>query len=203
MDRAADSLDWPAELGERTHQDMRVSTTKFSVSPARAIDAIEAQLESMGADDWRISTGAPHRKSDGRPYANANPDEPGVVVRWFDDDDRFAVGCDYYDDWRDNIRAVGLYLEEKRKMVDRPIATVENEFAVAQLPAGDDDDGIGDVTLDRPAHEVIGVQPDAPQAVIDAAVQERKKDAHPDQGGSQRELKRVLQAEAELNGEHE
>ena len=197
-DRTGDSLDWPAELGERTHPDMRVSTAKFSATVGRTIDDIEAQLESMGADDWRISTGAPHRKSDGRPYSNADPDDPGVAVRWFNDDDRFAIGCDHYTHWRDNLRAIALYLKEKRKMADRPVATVENEFSVAQLPPGDDDGGVDEITLDRPAHEVIGVQADAPKAVVDAAIQERKKEAHPDQGGSQRELKRVLKAEAEL-----
>lgn len=201
IDRTSGEVDWPTALGKRTDPAAYRSTSRFGVTLARALDEIERQLDLLGADDYRLSTAAPHRKSDGRPYADAKPDDPAVVVRWFVGEDRYAVGCDRYDHWRDNARSVGLYLEEKRKMADRPIATVENEFTVAQLPSGDDDQR--HITLDRPAHEVIGVQQDAPKSVIKAAVRERKKEAHPDQGGSQRELKRVLRAEQELLGDQD
>jgi hypothetical protein len=45
---------------------------------------------------------------------------------------------------------------------------------------------------------VLGVDPDAPEAVVKAAARERLKDAHPDHGGSDAELQRVKQARDEL-----
>lgn len=47
-------------------------------------------------------------------------------------------------------------------------------------------------------HEVLGVDPDAPEAVVKAAARERLKAAHPDHGGSEPELRRVKQARDEL-----
>lgn len=47
-------------------------------------------------------------------------------------------------------------------------------------------------------HEVLGVDPDAPEAVVKAAARERLKTAHPDHGGSEPELRRVKQARDEL-----
>lgn len=47
-------------------------------------------------------------------------------------------------------------------------------------------------------HEVLGVDPDAPEAVVKAVARERLKAAHPDHGGSEPELRRVKQARDEL-----
>jgi DnaJ-class molecular chaperone len=50
----------------------------------------------------------------------------------------------------------------------------------------------------RPPHEVLDVAADAPEADIEAAARGRLKRAHPDQGGSKREFRRVLHAREEL-----
>lgn len=121
VDRTAGEIDWPP-WAERTPADERERTYKFGVSLARALNDIETVLEKrIDVDDWRLSTAAPHRKKDGRPYADANPVDPSVVVRWTKDGDQFAVACDRYEDLRDNVRSIGLYLEEKRKMSIRPV----------------------------------------------------------------------------------
>ncbi|CCQ34286.1 heat shock protein DnaJ domain protein [Halorhabdus tiamatea SARL4B] len=189
-DCTAGEIDWPAGF-ERTDPADRVRTSKFSVTFHDAISELEDELlERVDADDVRISTAAPHRKSDGRPYADANPDEPSVVVRWTKDGDQYAVACDHYTDWRDNARAIGLYVREKRKMASRPVVTGQDEFATARLPSGDEDAIAGQ----KPPNEVLGVEPDADPATVREAFRERAKETHADVGGSSEAFKRVKRA---------
>jgi hypothetical protein len=188
-DRTAGEVDWPAAF-ERTPPGDRARTSKFSVTFHEAVKSIQTQLDRLGVDDWRLSTAAPHRKKDGMPYANANPDDPGVVVRWSMDGDQFAVACDHYTDWRDNARSIALYIEEKRKMSDRPVTTGQSEFATARLPSGDEDA----TAAEPPAHAVLGVDRDATDAEVRDAYRDRLTDVHPDHGGSEEQFKRVKNA---------
>lgn len=193
-DRTAGEIDWPSAF-ERTPPAERTRTHKFSVTFHEAVKDIQEELLSrVGAQDWRLSTAAPHRKDDGMPYANASPDDPGVVVRWSKDGQQYAVACDEYTDWRDNARAIGLYIREKRKMSNRPIVTGFDEFATAQLPPGDEDAIVAEV----PPHEVLGIDRDSPERIIRVAAQEKIKEHHPDHGGDPRMLKRVKNARDEL-----
>ena len=50
----------------------------------------------------------------------------------------------------------------------------------------------------QPPHAVLGVAPDAPEAVVKAVAREKLKTAHPDHGGSQLEFQRVKQARDKL-----
>jgi len=206
VDRTGGDIDWPP-WAQRT--DRRERTTKFSVTLASAINDIEAELEDrLGVDDWRLSTAAPHRKKDGRPYADANPSDPGAVVRWTMDGEQYAVAADQYDDLRDNVRAIGLYISEKRKMNNRPVHTGQDEFATAQLPSGDEDvivagDGGDTIASTMAPHEVLEVDPNASDDVVKAVARRKAANAHPDNDdGDRDEYKRVQQAkEAMLDGE--
>jgi hypothetical protein len=200
-DRTAGKLDWPT-WADRTRPAARERTSKFSVTLARSINNIETELEDrLGVDDWRLSTAAPHRQKDGRPYANATPDDPGAVVRWSMDGEQYAVACDRYTGLRDNVRAIGLYIEEKRKMGTRPVRTGQDEFATARLPSADDDDLVVAGGATEAPHEVLGVSRDAPDAVVVGAYRQLLKERHPDHGGSAAELRQLNQAkEAMLDG---
>ena len=80
-DRTAGEVDWPA-WADRVPPHEREQTPKFSRTLHQTISDIETELEErVGVDDWRISTAAPHRKSDGLPYADSNPDDPAVAAR--------------------------------------------------------------------------------------------------------------------------
>ncbi len=203
IDKTNGEVDWPPQF-DRTPTSERERTSKFSVTFQQALDDIERELlDRVGADDWRVSTAAPHRKRDGRPYADARPDDSAVVVRWSMGGEQFAVACDQYTDWRDNARAIGLYIREKRKMSDRPVTTGQSEFATARLPSGSEDALVttaADGSKEEP-HEVLGVAPDAPETVVEAAARRLRKEHHPDQGGSVEHFKRVNEAEeAMLDG---
>lgn len=193
-DRTAGVIDWP-QWADRTPVAERQRTSKFSVTLSQAIDDIEKELEDrLEANDWRLSTAAPHRKRDGRPYADANTDDPGAVVRWTKDGEQYAVAADEYTDLRDNIRAIGLYIREKRKTSNRPVWTGRDEFATTCLPSGDDEDVIALGDGSKEPHEVLGVAPDAPPAVVKAAYRELLKDRHPDHGGSRAAFEELQRA---------
>lgn len=201
-DRTAGRVDWPT-WADRTPAAERERTSKYSTTLAKSITDLDRELaDRLGVDDWRLSTAAPHRKSDGRPYANASPDDPAAVVRWRMDGEQYAVACDRYTALRDNVRTVGLYIKEKRKMQTRPVKTGQDEFATARLPSGDEPEAIVlDDGREEPPHEVLGVAPDAPTQVVRAAARRLSADVHPDRGGDEAEFKRIQNAkEALLDG---
>jgi hypothetical protein len=199
VDKTAGEIDWPA-WADRTGPRRRERTSKFSVTLASAFSDIETELEDrIDVDYYRISTAAPHRKSDGLPYADAGPEDPGVAVRWTMDGNPYCIAADHYTDLRDNARAIGLYITEKRKMGNRPVHTGQDEFATARLPPGDGEEDVvvagGDV---HKPHEVLGVAPDAPEAVIRGAYRELLKERHPDHGGTAKELKELNRSKEAL-----
>jgi len=186
------AFDWPPAF-ERTPRRERQRKNDFRVSLTRAFDELEADLDRIGVDDYRYGFDAKERKRDGRPYADANPDDPGFVLRWSMDGDQFALACDRYVRFLSNVRALGLYLREKRKMEGRPVISGESEFANARLPSGEEA-----IVTERAAHTVLGVEADADPATVKRAYRERVKEAHPDQGGSEDELREIQEAKEVL-----
>lgn len=172
------TLDWPTGW-ERTPERERTKAQKFKASLGSTTKSLEGELDRMDVDEWRVSIGNQHTKSNGMPRHNANPDDPGFVLRWSKDSEQFAVACDSYSRLRDNVRAVYLWVHETRMRGQRPVKTGSAEFAAARLPSGDDD---AVIAADPPAHEVLGVARDAPDTVVKGAARELTKAHHPDHG---------------------
>ena len=190
-------LNWPPHL-PRTNPSDRQPNNRFDTGLRQSIDDLADELERVGADDWRLETAAEHQKRNPKyPYADANPDDPSAVVRWTMDGDQFAAGCDAYTRLRDNIRALYLYVREKRKMESRPVVTGESEFANARLPPAEDQPVAGE----PPAHVVLGIGPDPTPAEIRQGYRERVREVHPDTGGDPEAFKRVQEAKEELLAE--
>jgi hypothetical protein len=182
-------VDWPAGF-ERTPDRERSKNRRFDVSLTQAFDDLEGELDLLDVDEFRYSFDARQRQTDQRPYARASPDDPSFVLRWSMDGEQFAVACDRWSTLRDNVRSVGLYVREKRKMEGRPVTTGASEFANARLPGAGEDALVGE----PPAHVVLEVAPDAPDQVVREAYRERVKEVHPDNGGSPEAFQRVQRA---------
>lgn len=198
-------VNWPSGF-DRTPSDERDRTSKYRVTIHDAVSKLKEEMDRLDVDDWRLETNLDHqKKKPNYPYSRQkHADDPSVVVRWTMDDGQYAVACDRYTTVRDNIRTLGLYIREKRKMRDRPVVTGESEFANAALPPGDETDTAGNgavVATPEPPHEVLGVQPDAPDSVVKAAARRLKADHHPDNGGDKDEYIRVTKAEERLLSE--
>ena len=195
------NLNWPRGW-DRTPESERERNRSFEATLARTTEDLATELDRMGVDHWRASIGNAHTKSNGLPLHNANPDDPGFVLRWSDDGEEFAVACDAYSRLRDNVRTVYKWVHETRMRGNRPVETGDSEFAAARLPPGDADEDVivaGSATS-KPAHEVLGVDAYAADSEVVDAYHERVKEAHPDHGGSEEELYRVRDAKEEMLG---
>lgn len=195
-------VDWPSGF-ERTPERDRSPNRSFEVSLHDAIEDLAAEMDRLDADEWRLSTALDHQSRDPNfPYANQpEPDDPGVALRWTMDGGQYAVACDAHSRVRDNLRTIGLYVREKRKMDTRPVETGESEFANARLPPGDQEDAVVAGAGGEPAHEVLEVGADAADDVVEAAFRAKAKEVHPDHGGSRAEWKRLQEArEVMLDG---
>ncbi|QKY17723.1 J domain-containing protein [Halorubrum sp. CBA1229] len=188
-------LDWPAGFG-RTPATERERNRSFEASIAQTTDDLATEMGRMDVDEWRGEIGNSHTKSNGLPLHNANPDDPGFVLRWVDDGEQFAVACDASPQLRDNLRYVFKWVNETRMRSQRPVRTGDSEFAAARLPPGDGGDAVvaGSATR-QPPHEVLGVDPSASENVIESVARARKAETHPDSGGDQAEFQRVKEAE--------
>jgi len=190
-------IDWPAGI-ERTPPNERRRNNSFDVSVATARSDLETQMDRLDPDEWRAETGSggSHVYDNGLPKSSANPDDPGVVVRWADGNE-YAVACDRWTRLRDNLRSVGLWIKETRMRDQRPVSTARDSFAAARLPSGDPEEA---VVAREAAHEVLGVGRDADREEIETAYRAELKSVHPDQGGSRDEFERVKQARDTLLG---
>jgi DnaJ-domain-containing protein 1 len=190
-------LQWPTGF-ERTPASERERNRQFTASIASTTKDLEREMRRLDPSEWRASIGNEHTKSNGLPLHNANPDDPGFVLRWTKEGEEFAVACDAYTRLRDNLRTVYLWVHETRMRSQRPVETGESEFAAARLPHPDDVDAVAGAP---PPHAELGVPREAEDAEIRSAYQERVKEAHPDNGGSQQEFKRVRRAKERLLGD--
>ena len=187
-------LDWPAGF-ERTPESERERNRSFEATLGSTTSELATEMDRMGVDHWRGEIANAHTKSNGLPLHNANPDDPGFVLRWTDDE-QFAVACDASPKLRDNVRYVLKWVHETRMRSQRPVKTGDSEFAAARLPPGDGDDVVAGTATKQPAHKVLGVAPDAPENVIESAARARKAETHPDkEDGDREEFQRVVDAE--------
>lgn len=183
-------LDWPAGF-DRTPPGERESYPHgFRVTRSQAFDNILEELRRMDARNVQLDTGAEHQQRDpNKPYANASFDDPGVVARFERNGQQFAVPCDQWDNPRDNAQAIARYLDAKRALERYGVETVDDEFATQQLPPADDV-----VASGPPPHEVLGVAPDAPDSIVQAAYRELLTERHPDHGGTSEQFQRLQAA---------
>jgi len=189
-------INWPEHLSRTPEQDRKYGSA-YKVSLAQATSELEGEISRLDPDDWRVEIGNQHTKTNGMPRHNANPDDPGFLLRWSDEGTSHAVGCDSYHSLRDNVREVGKWIKETRKRDNRAVVTGGSNFAAAALPSGDP----GAVVAQEPPHKILDIPRDAPDEVVKGAYRAKMKDAHPDQGGSDEAFDRVERAkEAMLNG---
>ena len=199
-------LEWPDGFDRTPPRKRETYPHGFRVSRSEAFDNILEELRKMDARNVQVKTAAPHTKaSPHRPYADRDPDDPGVVVYFERDGQQFAVPCDRWDNLRDNAQAIAKYLDAKRAIQRYGVSTIESEFSTQALPPADEEaiaapPASGGDELDEEPHEILDVAPDAPDEVVTAAFKAQVKDleGHPDTGGSSRRFQKLKQARDEL-----
>lgn len=194
-----DQIDWPPGFDRIDPADRRKYPGGFEVSRREAFDSILDELEKLDAYNVDVQTNAPHTaRHSHRPYKDRDPQVPAVVVYFEQDGERYAVPCDRWNNLRDNARAIAKYLDAKRAIERYGVSTVDTEMSTQALPSGEEDVIVADDGSQMEPHEVLGVSPDAPKAVIEGAARSLKGDAHPDNGGSRDEFDRIAKAETAM-----
>lgn len=137
---------------------------------------------------------------DGRPYANAKPRHPGVVLSFTASDGKqMQFPCDAFDHWSANLRAIALALEALRK-IDRYGVTRHGEQYKGwqALPAPNGDHWTKDEAMSF-LGTIIGGR--ARILPMEDALRECEKLTHPDmQNGDSSKFKKVQQARKLLLG---
>lgn len=138
-------------------------------------------MERMGVDQWRID------------HITGSGGDPGVVLRFTRNGADHAVACDGYDTKSANLRELYLWVNETRMREQREASGASDAFAAARLPSGEEmqeEDPLENID----PYDVLGVQPSASEAVVEAAFRQRKGEEHPDSGGDDLEFRKVKKA---------
>ncbi len=146
-------------------------------------------------------------RQDGRPYANAKAQHPGVI---FSIDSKFghlSYPCDTFTRWEDNLRGIALALEALRK-VDRYGVTKRGEQyrgflaleAATAAPAGFHTSAAA-VGFLRQVGGVVADIYEPPEDHYPRVLRAAQRAAHPDLGGDPATFQRVSLAEAKLREE--
>lgn len=175
------ALNWP-EWAERTPPEDRQKPRKFDKDYQTTKSELKSLFGNMGVEKWYIDE------------VTGSHADPGVIIRWTENGTDHAIACDHYSEKTGNLRESFLWLKFERRQGNRPIETGQDQFAAAQLPSAGEDV----VVAESAAHDILDVPRDADQSTIREAYQERVKETHPDNGGSQRAFQRVQDAKAAL-----
>ena len=146
----APGYDWPRGF-DRTHPDRREPYPHgFRVGTREAFENIITQLERLGSEEFTIATDAEHQqRNPDLPYADADPDDPAVVVRYRYQGSRYAIPCDRWDNLRDNAQAVAKYIDAKRALNRYGVETRATEWETQIIEGGDDDAANDDTPGER------------------------------------------------------
>ena len=120
---------WPS--GQRTPWHMRQSGYRFKADWTSTMRLLERELRHLGVgagDSVVIEAGYKEHeiRLDGLPRSNAKPDDPGIVISFESKHGPLRYGCDTFNDWKANLRAIVLALEALRA-VDRYGVTKRGE----------------------------------------------------------------------------
>ena len=186
------NVDWPDGFDQTPADEREPYPHGFRVSRTQAFDNIVEELDRLGAVNVRVETAAPHtKKAPHRPYSDRDPDDPAVVV-YFDWEGRgWAMPCDSWDNLRDNAQAIAKDIDAMRARERYGVAMSGSKLESQALPSGDDD---AVVAGSQPAHELLGVAPDASNEEVERAFRERAKTAHADVGGSNEAMRELQEA---------
>lgn len=176
------------------------------------LSELETELRAVRAKDAELLVAIDPAKfrRDGRPYANAIADHPGVILS-FDIPKlgRVSYPCDTFTTWEDNLRAIVLSLEALRK-VDRYGTTQHREqyrgfLAIEARAAGtftSDEAAMrflmeaADMIVDPTLDVFAAYDSDDRSRIVRKALFK----LHPDQGGDSEEFQKAMAAKTHLGG---
>lgn len=194
--------EWPAGFT----RDRQVS--KFSASLSDTLRLLDREIwhlvdtkAQQNSAELLVAIPPGAFRIDGRPYANAKADHPGVIFSIDSRHGHLSYPCDTFTRWEDNLRAIALALEALRK-VDRYGVTRHGEqyrgFLALEATAAPAGFATADDALSWLIDYTGLVNLDGSPLRPRVALREAQRKAHPDQGGDAATFQRVSLAEAKL-----
>jgi hypothetical protein len=180
-------LQWPD--GWPRTPPARRTPGQFKVPLATARDELLDELRLLGAREVVISTMIPAR-NDGLPYARGRPvgGDPGVAVYFTLAGRPKTIACDAYASPEANLRAVGLSIAAMRALDRYGVSGLLDRVftGLDALPPPDAIDW----------RRELGFRPDERPTEWDVtdAFRRRARDHHPDHGGSDAAMARLVRA---------
>lgn len=168
--------------------------SSFKVSQHEAQNGIVRELHLLGARNVVISTDVELRQ-DGMPRSGRRaPEDQGVAVYFDLHGNQQCIPCDKWRTLRENMRAIELTIAALRGL-DRWGAKEMVDAAFRGFTAIPANASSGQaIIIERPWYEVLGVSPDAPREVVEAAYKAMRRKTHPDAGGSESAFNEVQRA---------
>lgn len=210
--KVAPIREWPGEFTRSRRSSPFKGTREINgkrrsnvaVPLTQTLAELSRELRELRAKDAELLVAIPASKFriDGRPYASATAEHPGVILSFeIPQVGRVSYPCDTFTTWEDNLRAITLALEALRK-VDRYGVTKRGEqyrgflaIEATAAPAGfataADAEAFlrgwcGDAWADQPLRRVF---------------REALRTTHPDMSGDPEVFRRVALAETKLRAE--
>lgn len=197
---------WPGAL--TPERERRVSPFSATLSSTlrildREIYALVDTRVQQESAELLIAIPASQFRQDGRPYARAVAEHPGVILSLDSRHGHLSYPCDTFTSWQDNLRAVVLALEALRK-VDRYGVTRRGEqyrgflaleaTAAPADPFTDARDGLAWIVRNFAASLPFGATPSQ-------AIRVAMRETHPDRGGDASLFRLVMKADELLRKE--
>lgn len=165
-------VQWPIGWDKTRYRE----SAQFKVSYEQAEKELTGALERLDADSAYISTDQELRM-DGRPRRDRPVSSPAVAVYFVRKGVQLCIPCDKFNTTRDNLRAIGLTLENIRQMerygTSRTLEATLSGFAALPAEASPN-------AGPRAWYDVLQVNPDADESVIKAAYRNLAAKYHPD-----------------------
>jgi hypothetical protein len=171
-------------IGERSYR------VKRDLTVADSVGRLLGEIRRLGVVDGDVLVSTNLRtRIDGLPYSKqAEPADPGVAVYFRLDDKDRCLACDGYVTVAGNLAAVAAHIEAMRAIERYGVGSRDQAFAgyTALVPGSNEQEW----------WHVLGVEANAPLALVDDAFRTLALKYHPDRGGSHEEMARITAARA-------
>lgn len=190
-------IQWPGKMTKNRRR------SQFRAGYGSTMDLIEAELSHLRATAVCLLMALEHDqiRLDGRPRASAIPQHPGVILTFNTPSGPRQFPCDRYDDWGDNLRAIGLSLQALRA-VDRYGVTQSGEqyTGFAALPPPNSDHWTRESAVRFLECFMGRACPQPGTFEFENYIRAAERKSHPDTGGDPADFKKTQQARDILLG---
>lgn len=188
---------WPGELRKAAVR----KSSPFQASYSDTLELLDRELRLLNATVpvIQLAVNEGQIRRDGKLYAAAMPDHPGVILTFDTSRGHFRYACDRFTHWHTNLRAIALGLEALRKIERYCIGSGNEQYTgFLQLDPGPAE---APLTVDEALSlfaDWVGASRQKVRSSWwirrDEYYRTASKATHPDLGGDQKTFQRMREA---------